>query len=97
MKKEVKLVIVLLIFISVFVFLSYFYLNNENKEEIVEECQVDSDCIPASCCHAESCVSVNKKPDCEGIFCSAVCSGPLDCGAGSCKCINKKCEVIKNE
>ncbi len=64
---------------------------------IIKECEVDSDCVASSCCHPESCVSLDEAPDCATAICSAVCSGPLDCGAGSCKCINGGCEVVANE
>jgi len=59
-------------------------------------CETDEDCVPDSCCHAIICLNAKYKPDCSGIFCSQVCSGPLDCGAGSCKCISNGCAVISN-
>jgi len=62
---------------------------------IIGKCNVDSDCVPASCCHAESCVAVNEAPNCSGIFCSQVCSSPLDCNAGYCGCVKGNCEVIE--
>ena len=59
-----------------------------------KECSVDSDCVPASCCHSTACVSKEKAPNCSEIFCSQVCvPETLDCGQGSCACINNKCEV----
>ena len=27
-------------------------------------------------------------------MCTASCEGPLDCGAGSCGCVNRRCDVI---
>lgn len=57
-------------------------------------CIQDSDCVPATCCHPTECVIKEKTPDCSSMFCSTVCSGPLDCGAGNCGCVNNKCEVI---
>lgn len=57
-------------------------------------CVADSDCAPASCCHPGSCTGKNYKPDCRGVFCTEVCSGPLDCGAGSCACVKNQCQVV---
>jgi len=57
-------------------------------------CQTDEDCVPVECCHPTSCINEKYNPDCEGIFCTQVCQGPLDCGAGYCGCINNKCQVV---
>lgn len=95
-----KLLWIILFLIIILVILIYFIMqnkkNNENQKINSQECQVDSDCTPSSCCHADSCVPLSKKPECERIFCSMVCSGPLDCGAGYCSCVNGKCQVISN-
>ena len=69
--------------------------NNENN--IAKECSVDDDCAGASCCHPDSCVSVDKKPYCAGMFCKMDCEGPLDCGAGHCGCVNGKCSVVSDD
>ena len=66
-------------------------------DKIERECNSDEECVPSTCCHPDSCVPAREAPVCEGIVCSAVCSGPLDCGAGRCRCIKGKCEVIPNE
>ena len=60
------------------------------------ECTADSDCVPGGCCHPSTCVPKSQAPDCKGIFCTMVCSGPLDCGAGSCACNNGKCAVVSS-
>lgn len=61
----------------------------------VNECSKDSDCVGAECCHANSCVSEEKAPDCEGVFCTMNCEpGTMDCGQGSCGCVNGKCEAV---
>ena len=63
--------------------------------EIVEECEVDSDCVKATCCHADSCVVKENAPDCSNVFCTLECkSGTMDCGQGSCKCVNGKCKAV---
>lgn len=63
-----------------------------------ESCLSDSDCVPASCCHAASCMNKNYAPACEDakILCTMSCDTILDCGQGSCKCVNKKCEAVSN-
>jgi len=75
----------------------FFITKNNNVNENDTRCKVDTDCFPISCCHAQSCVIRELKPDCNGVFCTEECSGPLDCGRGYCGCINDKCSVITNE
>ena len=57
-------------------------------------CTKDAECVPAQCCHPESCVNIQYQPDCSAVSCTAACLGPLDCGAGHCRCIDGKCQVI---
>jgi len=57
-------------------------------------CESDSDCVGTECCHPTSCINKAYKEDCSNIGCSAVCEGPLDCGAGTCGCVNNRCVVI---
>jgi len=71
-------------------------LENETLDDALDE-YLGEECVPASCCHATECVLKSKAPNCDGMMCSMVCSGPLDCGAGSCKYIDGECEVVKNE
>jgi hypothetical protein len=59
----------------------------------VAECMRDADCVPAECCHASSCTALAAKRPCN-LLCTASCEGPLDCGAGSCGCVNGKCSVV---
>jgi hypothetical protein len=68
-------------------------LNNNASNE----CVVESDCVPVCGCHPSSCTPKNKRPECEGVFCTQECSGPLDCGAGSCGCVNGKCSVVNKK
>ncbi len=79
--------------------LIYFIVQNNKKQEVIKEflCQVDGDCLPACGCHPDSCVNAGERGDCPNVFCTSVCSGPLDCGAGSCGCVNNKCQVIGSE
>jgi len=57
------------------------------------ECTRDADCVPAGCCHPSGCTAAVAKQPCN-LMCTASCEGPLDCGAGSCGCVNKKCSVV---
>ena len=61
-----------------------------------EQCSVDADCVAAQCCHPTSAVNNANAPDCSGVLCTAVCEGPLDCGAGEVKCISNKCAIVPN-
>jgi len=91
MKKRLAILFLIIIILALG-FLIYFSI----KTDKTQECEVNSDCLTASCCHPDSCVLKDNPPNCSGIFCSQVCSGPMDCGAGYCGCVNKKCKVIKN-
>ncbi len=58
-------------------------------------CSVDADCVPASCCHATSCVTKQEAPLCKGVACTMMCQpGSLDCNQGSCACVNNKCSAL---
>jgi len=65
------------------------------ETDLESECSKDSDCVPASCCHSDSCVPAGEAPNCEGMMCSMECKPEtLDCGQGSCKCIDNKCKAV---
>ncbi len=94
-KKLFWIIIALIILLIVLIY----FIAKGNKEQTntsLKECLADNECAAASCCHANSCVPLDKKPDCSGIFCSMDCSGPLDCGAGHCGCVNGKCAVVSD-
>lgn len=60
-------------------------------------CSIDSDCVPDACCHASGCIAKTAAPSCSGVLCSQECvPGTLDCGQGSCKCINGVCGASLN-
>lgn len=86
------LFIVIVILIVLLGIIIYWILNNKNNPK--NECMNDNECVASSCCHAESCVPKNKSPACDKVFCSQICSGPLDCGAGHCGCVKNKCDII---
>ncbi len=57
-------------------------------------CTDDSQCVPAQCCHPTSCINYLHKQPCTDMVCTLECSGPIDCGAGHCGCVDGKCQVI---
>ena len=57
-------------------------------------CTTDQDCVPALCCHPTSCTSKVAAPSCDNVRCTMSCEGPIDCGAGSCGCVNGKCGIV---
>ena len=70
-----------------------YFLINYNK--VADE--IETECVPAQCCHPISCVEKSQAPDCSGKFCTQECApGSLDCGQGSCKAIKGKCEAAFN-
>ncbi len=57
-------------------------------------CETDSDCVPATCCHASECMNKRYELDCSGVVCTQECvPGTIDCG-GYCKCENNNCIVV---
>ncbi|MAG38895.1 hypothetical protein CMO90_02295 [Candidatus Woesearchaeota archaeon] len=83
------------IFLTTIVLLSILIVSCQN--DILEElkCDSDDDCVQASCCHADSCVNKDFKPECTGILCSMDCKpGTMDCGQGRCGCESNKCTAI---
>jgi hypothetical protein len=62
-------------------------------EQAMSSCTMDSDCVPAQCCHPTGCINKAFKGVCN-LLCTNVCSGPLDCGAGHCGCVSGTCQVI---
>lgn len=56
-------------------------------------CTGAADCVPAGCCHPSACTAIAAKKPCN-LMCTASCEGPLDCGAGSCGCVNGTCSII---
>ena len=61
-------------------------------------CSSDSDCVPASYCHANESVNSKFAPKCEGMLCTMECvPETLDCGQGEVKCVEKECKVVFKE
>jgi len=73
-------------------------IDNNNQIDNTLTCRTDSDCVPASCCHPNSCTNKANAPECFQTMCSQNCApNSLDCGQGSCQCINNKCGAVFNE
>jgi hypothetical protein len=60
----------------------------------VRSCTSDGDCVPAPCCHPTSCTGKATAPACGNEMCTMSCEGPIDCGAGSCGCVNGRCSIV---
>lgn len=109
-RKIFYLIIVLVLFLIVLIISLTFkkeYSNDkasihENYQEIPSDtiytektCLSDTDCIPATCCHASSCTLKEKTPICSNIMCTMECvPGTMDCGQGACACVDGECKVI---
>ncbi len=92
-KRGIVIIIIIVVLIAIGTYFFDEFADNEEDENL--ECRNDAECVPASCCHASSCVGVEEKPNCSGIGCTLECApGTLDCGQGSCKCANNKCEAV---
>ena len=72
--------------------------QNTNTDLVTDPsyCQIDTDCVKATCCHPRTAVNKSNAPSCTGIACDLSCQGPLDCGAGKIVCENNKCTVKSN-
>lgn len=94
-----KLFFVILFLVVLFIIILYVFLEKERYYENPKEnsCEIDSDCVKASCCHATSCVNKKHAPECSAVYCTLDCSGPLDCGRGVCGCVNNECNIITKE
>lgn len=88
-----KLFWMIIVLIAVLVVLIYLIVQ---QEEVNEECRVDGDCTPATCCHSDGCVAIEQVRDCSGVMCTEDCSGPLDCGKGHCGCVKRECIVVSD-
>ena len=89
--KNKWLLIVLLVVVSI----SIFVPTKPFKEKIdTKSCKIDSDCVPANCCHSTNVLNKANAPDCTKIDCTLECrSNTLDCGCGKPVCVNSKCEI----
>ncbi len=89
---------IIIILIILLIVLIYFIVKNKKTDiDVLAECSVDNDCAAVCGCHPEQCIPIKQRGECPKVFCSQVCSGPLDCGAGSCGCVKGKCQVVPNK
>ena len=94
MKKIWIIVIAIVIVLLLFGVYQFIAIRNTFAPSETNECVTDADCVKADCCHSTACVSADKAPNCSGVFCTQVCSpGTLDCGQGSCNCVNNRCQA----
>jgi polar amino acid transport system substrate-binding protein len=89
MKRHLALTLVALLLIG---FIAGCVMPTPGGDE-TRTCSVDSDCVPEQCCHPTSCINKSYKGVCNEL-CTAVCDGPIDCGAGHCGCVNGTCQVL---
>ncbi len=69
--------------------------SNLNLNTGQKSCFIDSDCVPAQCCHPTDVVNKLYAPSCSSISCTEECrDGTLDCGSGKPSCVNSKCVII---
>jgi hypothetical protein len=97
-KSKINILILLALILVVMTILLITSLNkyNEVPSPSNTACVYDSDCVPAQCCHPDSCINKDYKSVCN-LMCTAICSGPLDCSAGSCGCVKGECSVISSK
>ena len=89
------IIVLTVILILLLIFIKTSPRDNGLNVSNMSYCALDSDCVPDSCCHASSCVNTANKPVCKSIMCTQECvSETMDCGQGSCKCINEKCKAV---
>lgn len=68
--------------------------NPQKEPELNEKsCKSDSDCVPATCCHATDVVNKEFAPDCSDIMCTMSCETVLDCGQGKPVCNAGMCDI----
>ena len=92
-----KLFWTIILLMVILIALMVIIVKNKEKDNAGTEkgeCEKDADCVPGGCCHPSNCVPKEQAPDCGTSICTLDCSGPLDCGAGSCGCVKEKCSII---
>jgi len=97
---QASIFIIVAVFLLAAIVLLSLLQDKDDPDLNVIECEVDSDCRPAKCCNAETCVSEEYYPDCTDVNCSTGCDSQrggdffLGCGLttrGVCECIDQKC------
>ena len=84
MKKDYFLLMMILVIVT-----SCTTSVQENKK-----CAQNSDCVPATCCHANETINKNYAKVCN-VMCTQECRPhTLDCGQGEIQCVQNGCQVI---
>ncbi len=79
------------IIFSIFLFSLIFLVACTPSEK---KCTQDTDCVPATCCHAADSVNKEHGPNCVGQLCTLDCEpNTIDCGQGKIKCVENQCKV----
>lgn len=96
--KNKTLLLVSVFLLLVFLLGLFFYFNYKYNSDLDSKkyCSSVEDCVPASCCHSEDVINKKFAPDCSNVFCTEVCSGPLDCNLGRIECVKNICTILKN-
>lgn len=90
------IIALILIVVGMWIYIRTHPSPMENKTNSSLICSSDADCVPSSCCHADSCENIASKKVCN-VLCTQECQpGTLDCGQGSCACVNNKCSAVLN-
>ncbi|MEK6910214.1 MAG: hypothetical protein AABW82_00390 [Nanoarchaeota archaeon] len=98
-KLVIAIILIIVLVVGGFALKSFVSVDedvNDNNTEVY--CQSDSDCVPLGACHPKTCINKAYPQDTSGGICTAVCEpDSLDCGQGSCLCVNNKCNAVFNE
>jgi len=72
-------------------------INQEKQDTPISSgnktCAIDTDCVPATCCHPTEVINKELAPDCSAVLCTMSCETILDCGQGEPVCKNNICEI----
>ncbi len=88
-------VVLLILVISVSAVIMFDKSSYKNDEEATDFCISTEDCVPEPVCHPTACISSYKSQEYKQVYCTEVCiPGTLDCGQGSCLCVNNRCKAV---
>lgn len=91
--KQLSLILTLILIF----FLSISLISCTSSTSTEKSCTQDSDCVPATCCHANASINKEFAPTCQNVLCSMGCEeNTLDCSQGQVKCVNNECSVVFN-
>ncbi|HLD72741.1 MAG TPA: hypothetical protein VJA23_04085 [Candidatus Nanoarchaeia archaeon] len=80
------------IFLSLVLVSLFFLVSCINTQK---SCNLDSDCVSTTCCHATDAINKEFGSNCAGQLCSQECvPETTDCGQGEIKCLENECKVV---